>query len=340
MAVVGKVLLIILLLLLAILLLVLFFPIFYHVQARKSPDEMTAKLKVSWLFGFVRALFDYPEPKKLIVKLLFFTILGKDKPEGKKQKKKDNNKKDKNKKDNKQASNNAGVEAQTETDLNSDENSDQNPKEPEYKLDKEENGAESESEEGDASSPKWPSKEQASPEQSSKEQAAPEQAPEEQYSEEQSPEDHQSKKKAPKKELRALYHKAKSEYDFYHGLWLKEETRAFVSSVLKRVLHILKNLMPRSIKGKLVFGAASPDVTGYVYGAYCVLNALYPQKLFLSLEPDFEREILECDLVIKGHFTIFTLLIDGLRILLDRRLRRLKRILDKHREQGEGKSKQ
>lgn len=73
-SVVGILLLVIIGLLLVVVLLVLFFPVTYRVSGKKTVDELTVKAKADWLFGLLRMRYTYPEPGKMRVKLLWFTI--------------------------------------------------------------------------------------------------------------------------------------------------------------------------------------------------------------------------------------------------------------------------
>ena len=72
----------ILLFVLALLLLILFVPIRYQVQVTKDENALSVKAKVHWLLRLIRVLFDYPEPKEVVIKIAFFT-LGKGKKKGK-----------------------------------------------------------------------------------------------------------------------------------------------------------------------------------------------------------------------------------------------------------------
>jgi len=312
MAVVGKILLIILGLLLSLLLLLLFFPISYHILVKKQPEDLKISAKVSWLFGFFRLLFDYPSPKKPIVKVLFFTLAGKEKRITE---------------EFQDAANKPDFESESE---------------PTDKIEKEEQENFKNESSIEPGEPTIESKEE-----SEKESGAGFQTESQKESKIESNiesnikannKSNNNKSNKGKKDLRTLYDQARTEFDFYYGLWEREETKALINAFLARLLHILKNLLPRKAKGTLHFGAASPDVTGYVFGGYCVAQALYPKRLFLELEPDFEKEILECELSVKGHFTVFTLLLDGLRVILDKRLWRLNKEIDGHRS-GEKKQK-
>ena len=70
----GILLLVLLGIALTVILLVLFFPLCYKASGQKSADEMRFSVKVRWLFGLVRIFYNYPQPGKLLAKILFFTV--------------------------------------------------------------------------------------------------------------------------------------------------------------------------------------------------------------------------------------------------------------------------
>lgn len=70
----GILLLVLLGIALTVILLVLFFPLCYKAAGQKSAGEMRFSAKVRWLFGLVRISYDYPQPGKLLAKVLCFTV--------------------------------------------------------------------------------------------------------------------------------------------------------------------------------------------------------------------------------------------------------------------------
>ena len=79
--------------------------------------------------------------------------------------------------------------------------------------------------------------------------------------------------------------------------------RAF-ALVKKMLVRVLKMVLPDKCDIKLLFGAGDPAATAEIMGAY---GALYP-VLYKKVEftPDFERKVVEADIHIKGHITVFT----------------------------------
>jgi len=308
MAVVGWILLGIVLLLLFLLLTILFLPIFYRIIVKMDETGPSVSIKVTWFFHLIRVLFDYPKPKKPIIKIAFFTLSEK--------KKKD--KGEKPAETGKDSSNSDHTATEVSDVPLNEENSSENILKGNASTD---HNSPEDSSDGSVVEEVNDKADEASSQESSRN--------EEMISEE-------GNKKKQKKSLKETLEKLWDDFQYYKALWEDGSTKPFVKDALSRVLHLLKNLLPRKIKGYVLFGAESPDITGYVFGGYSVFKALYSRRFFLTLEPDFERKVLEGDLLIKGHFCVFTLLLDALRILFDKRLKLLKKKLDarKHPEQA------
>ena len=73
-AVLGIVLLVLAALAAASLLLVLFFPLTYRVRGFREPEAFGLTVNVRWLLGLVRAVCRYPDPGRLKVKVLCFSL--------------------------------------------------------------------------------------------------------------------------------------------------------------------------------------------------------------------------------------------------------------------------
>ncbi len=81
--------------------------------------------------------------------------------------------------------------------------------------------------------------------------------------------------------------------------------RAF-SLVKRKLIKILKMILPDKIKADILFGTGDPADTAEVLAVY---SALYPTIYKkVSFEPDFDRKVLRADVHVKGHITLFTIL--------------------------------
>ena len=330
MAVVGWILLGILIFLLSLILLFLFFPIGYRITGKKDQNGYELHAKVKWLFGFVRVLFDLPEPGEPIAKVAFFTLMGPSK--SKKKEKPDNAE---------PALNDAGQAPDgtetSEVGEQASNDSGQTPAEA-VQATNDLGQASAEDEQASNGSGQHPTGEEQISNAGGADSPTGEQNPNSGKQEE-NPKDRKKKKeKAPKgKKSKKDFSALLDDLKFYYELWNDGNTKPFVEEALGRIFRVVKKLLPRKIKGRIVFGAATPDVTGYAYGAYCVLSSLFPRRICLEVVPDFENKILECDVLIKGHFTVFMILITGLRLFFDKRLKVLRKKLDRREEKKKKK---
>lgn len=71
----GILLLILLLLAVGSVLLILFFPLSYRIQGTRNPETFELAIRARWLFGLVRGGYRYPEPGRISVKVLCFTLV-------------------------------------------------------------------------------------------------------------------------------------------------------------------------------------------------------------------------------------------------------------------------
>ncbi len=107
--------------------------------------------------------------------------------------------------------------------------------------------------------------------------------------------------------------------EYYLKLLKEEDTVKLFSRIFTGSGNILKSIRPRKIKGHILLGTGLPDTTGYAMAVYGILSPYLGQNLLLT--PDFEEKVLEGRLYIKGRIIIGVLLVNGLKVALDRRLR-------------------
>ena len=81
--------------------------------------------------------------------------------------------------------------------------------------------------------------------------------------------------------------------------------RAF-SLVKRKLIRILKMILPDRIRADILFGTGDPADTAEVLAAYSALYPMLYKKV--SFEPDFGRKVLKGDIHVKGHITLFTIL--------------------------------
>lgn len=95
----------------------------------------------------------------------------------------------------------------------------------------------------------------------------------------------------------------------------------------KQALSLLKSIGPRKISGTLLIGTGDPASTGQAMAVYGILYPFIGDKI--EVTPDFERQIVEGDLLIKGKITVFMALKAAWIIYFNRDMRRLIKLFKK-----------
>lgn len=84
---------------------------------------------------------------------------------------------------------------------------------------------------------------------------------------------------------------------------------------------IIRKMLPKKAKIKLEFGTGDPAVTGYILGALSILYAFSGNSMVI--EPDFNNKVLKGEFDLKGRIYIFIILYYALKIILDKRVRKI-----------------
>ena len=304
-----------------VLLLVLFFPICYRITGEKNADATTAHIRIRWLFGLLRVCFDYPEPAKALVKFLPFTVFESGKATGENKGKTSDQDKALAKKQAKPKAQAAKMQAEKtqENELPAAGNAETEKKDARAEAD----NAEPKTWENDSSDAAKNDSMTAETEAAPKEDTA-----------DNDPSGAEEKKvfgffkkfEKIKYTIRSIYDKIRKIWEnisYYVELLREEETKRLFDHAVFRLGKILKSIRPRHVRGSFLFGTGSPDTTGYAYGIYGIFSPLLGDEL--AVTPDFSRAVLEGDLYISGHITVFTILWNGLKVLFDKNMRRFVR---------------
>lgn len=97
----------------------------------------------------------------------------------------------------------------------------------------------------------------------------------------------------------------------------------------KEVLYFLKKAAPKKVTGTVRFGFDDPALTGETLGILGMIYGKLPKDL--SVQPDFEQEIIRGDVRMKGSFQAVTAAGIALRLFRDQNLRKTIRHF-KHKE--------
>lgn len=103
-------------------------------------------------------------------------------------------------------------------------------------------------------------------------------------------------------------------------LFSEENKKTFV--LLKRsIFKLIRHILPRRIEGWIHFGTDNPEKTGRMLGWLAVFYPLYAERL--KIAPDFEKEIFETKFLAVGKIQAFTFVSTGIKIMLNKDLRRI-----------------
>lgn len=129
------------------------------------------------------------------------------------------------------------------------------------------------------------------------------------------------KEKAQKKSLAETLKKLLRQKEEVVRILSKQESKDSIRFAWDKLKKTIRHIVPRKVKGYLIFGSDDPATTGQVLGIVSVLYAAMGPVL--KIVPDFENKRLECDLEFRGRLRVFTLLVILLKIYFNKELKQL-----------------
>ena len=297
---IGRILLGLLALVFLLLLLVLFFPVTYRLRGERRGDKLTASARVDWLFGVFRVRYAYPEPGSVTVKLLWKKLLDTSAVSGKdsEQEKKDSSQEQK-----------ADGGGRTDAESENGGSAEATGTETSTTDGAEAPGVETDNSKAEAAGAGTGDGDNEAHDADDEGADTP-------------ADGFLGKISKIKYTILKIYGKIKDIWghlSYYAGVLREDNTVALWKHVRQRLGKMLRAIRPRRINGSLVFGTGAPDTTGYLFGVYGMLSPLLHYGLCVT--PDFTQQILEGNIDISGHITLWALTWNGLKLLLDKKLR-------------------
>ena len=117
--------------------------------------------------------------------------------------------------------------------------------------------------------------------------------------------------------------KASETIETLTDFWNLEENVKARESIWQELKFLWKHSRPRKADLTLHFGFEDPSWTGQCMGVLSILNVWYPGRIFL--EPEFEQEIFEGTLYIKGHMMLAVPLLSVFRLWRDENVMKMYR---------------
>lgn len=105
------------------------------------------------------------------------------------------------------------------------------------------------------------------------------------------------------------------------NLWTSGHMTNSRALLARQLRYLLKHTRPKKLSGYLRFGFDDPSITGYAMAAYGILYPIWSPEL--SVEPDFEKQVLDCHILLKGKIRVWHIVRAALRMILSKDVRRV-----------------
>ena len=107
--------------------------------------------------------------------------------------------------------------------------------------------------------------------------------------------------------------------------------KAFICIVKENVIHLWKQIHPRRMRGKVIFGTGDPCSTGELLGVLALFYAWYGNGV--QIIPDFEQKRIEGNVSFRGRIRTITLICIAWRIIKNKDGRKLLHEWEKWKEE-------
>lgn len=107
--------------------------------------------------------------------------------------------------------------------------------------------------------------------------------------------------------------------------------KAFICIVKENVIHLWKQIHPRRMRGKVIFGTGDPCSTGELLGVLALIYAWYGNGV--QIIPDFEQKRIEGNVSFRGRIRMITLICIAWRIIKNKDGRKLLHEWEKWKEE-------
>lgn len=107
--------------------------------------------------------------------------------------------------------------------------------------------------------------------------------------------------------------------------------KAFICIVKENVIHLWKQIHPRRMRGKVIFGTGDPCSTGELLGVLALFYSWYGNGV--QIIPDFEQKRIEGNVSFRGRIRMITLICIAWRIIKNKDGRKLLHEWEKWKEE-------
>lgn len=119
----------------------------------------------------------------------------------------------------------------------------------------------------------------------------------------------------------------KNKIGYYYDLWQKDATKKVFEDCKGRLVKLFKHLRPKKFSVEIHVGMEDPSTTGMIMGIWGILYPIFGGMIFIN--PEFDNEVLEGDLILKGKIRIIHVVVVALQFYRDKRLKKLLELVKK-----------
>lgn len=112
--------------------------------------------------------------------------------------------------------------------------------------------------------------------------------------------------------------------------WKSENTQGMICVFMDNVLHLLRKIKPKVLRGTVFFGTGDPCMTGQILGVAAILYAAYGRGI--RVVPDFEEARLEGEIYVRGRISLITFLFIAIKIFRSNEWKQFKYDFDQLKE--------
>lgn len=297
--------LILLLLLLVLLVVLLFIPIRYQMKVEYGEEKFSFYGDISFLLRMLRAKINFDKQLSYRVKVLFFTILSDGKEKKKKKKKKKNEKEKKKMSREEKEKKTEVLETREKIFVKKIEEEKQAEKQDKIKIEEERTKTENEKVMDE------------------KEKIDFFEKVEEKWEKVVEFGDGVFEKV---ENAHKFYEETMKKKDIVLKFWNSTGTVEGIGLLFSQSIRLIRAILPRKIEGRVRFGTGDVYTEGQYLTYLCLIYGIYADKLVI--EPEWEEEVLEVDLYLKGRIRLFTILRICIKVYFNENFRKLRDSFD------------
>lgn len=123
-----------------------------------------------------------------------------------------------------------------------------------------------------------------------------------------------------------------NQLSYYKEILERDETALAFQACRKQLGRLFRHLKPSKVRARVHVGMSDPAATGQILSVCGMLYPLLGNSV--QIVPNFEQEILEGNVFIKGRITVFVLLRTAWLLYFDKNIRQLIRLLKKEEKEN------